>query len=77
MELSIDAGYQRFAWGDQILDPFFGKEKGAALKLVRSKLEEHVGRFMLFDLDQNRSALGNCCARSNTPPGRATAVPSF
>src|SRR5262249_51239611 len=33
----------------------------AALKLVRNKLEEHVARFAVFDLDQNRSALVDCC----------------
>jgi hypothetical protein len=29
----------------------------ATLKLVRNRLEEHVGRFGLFDLDQNRGPL--------------------
>jgi hypothetical protein len=57
MELSIDAGTQRFVWGD----PFFWQRERPPswrrLKLVRIKLEEHVGRFMLFDLDQNRSFL--------------------
>ena len=44
--------------------PIWQREKAAelaALKLVRNKLEEHVGSFVLFDLDQNRSALVNCC----------------
>jgi len=69
MELSIDAGYQRFAWGDQILDPFFGKEKGVALKLVRSKFEEHSIKIAV------RS--GTVAQEATRPPGRATAVPSF
>jgi hypothetical protein len=34
----------------------------AALKLVRNKLEEHVGRFVLFDLDQNGSVTVRCRA---------------
>src|SRR6516162_957732 len=72
MELSIDAGTKgllRALGAIKSSIHFLAKRKAAelaALKLVRSKLEEHVGRFMLFDLDHNRSALGTCRTRSNT-----------
>jgi hypothetical protein len=65
MELSIDAGTKGLLGALGAIKSsihFLAKRKAAelaALKLVRSKLEEHVERFMLFDLDQNRSALGN------------------
>src|SRR6516165_9668405 len=49
--------------------PIWQRERAAnsaALKLVRNKVRRARLEVMLFDLDQNRSALGNCCTRSKT-----------
>jgi hypothetical protein len=61
MELSIDAGTKGLLGALGAIKSsihFLAKRKAAelaALKLVRNELEEHVGKFMLFDLDQNLS----------------------